>query len=107
MPPSTITSVRDHPTEIAAPQAPLSLEERLVLVNTAMTMRLDQAAVAYEVNTAHIGTVPVDLADVITVPDALPHTTPALPPTLYRTPVAALRAATDHDLEAPLHVTRA
>ncbi len=68
MPPSTITPARHHPTETAAPQAPLSLEERLALVNTAMTLRLDQAAVAYEVNTAHIDTEPVDLANVITMP---------------------------------------
>ncbi|MFE3416358.1 hypothetical protein ACFXMT_51035 [Streptomyces mirabilis] len=57
--------------------AELSLEERLTLVNTAMTARLDEAAVAYEVNTAHIETDPVDLADVVIVP--LTPTSPTHP----------------------------
>ncbi|MFD9029030.1 hypothetical protein [Streptomyces parvulus] len=69
----------------------LSLEDRLTAVEAAMSLRLDEAAVAYEVNTAHIDTEPVDLADIITVP-----LTPTLQPppqhstTQPDTPVAAL-----------------
>lgn len=59
-----------------------------------MTARLDEAAVAYEVNTAHIPTEPVDLADVVTLP-----LTPTLqPPASYPTPVAALLQRAHHRL---------
>ncbi|MFG2440862.1 hypothetical protein [Streptomyces sp. NPDC048508] len=59
-----------------------------------MTARLDEAAVAYEVNTAHIDTKPVDLADVVTLP-----LTPTLPPPAsYATPVAALLQRAHHRL---------
>ncbi|MFJ8469651.1 DUF6197 family protein [Streptomyces swartbergensis] len=82
-------------TTPATPPAELSLEERLALVNAAMTARLDEAAVAYEVNTAHIPTEPVDLVDVVTVP-----LTPTLqpPPESYPTPVAALLQRAHHRL---------
>ncbi|MEV7302516.1 MULTISPECIES: DUF6197 family protein [Streptomyces] len=93
MPHTTPTPAIDHPTpntQTAAsptPPAELTLEERLTLVNTLMTVRLDEAAVAYEVNTAHIETEPVDLANVPTVP-----LTPILqpPPQWSPTPVAAV-----------------
>ncbi|RSN59607.1 hypothetical protein DMH12_10135 [Streptomyces sp. WAC 04229] len=78
-----------HP---AAAEDGLSLEDRLTAVAAAMSLRLDEAAVAYEVNTAHIDTEPVDLADIITVP-----LTPTLQPPAQQhsttqpdTPVAAL-----------------
>ncbi|MEU5234028.1 hypothetical protein AB0G82_32840 [Streptomyces anulatus] len=88
-------------TEQAATTAPptpptaLSLDERMMFVNAAMSMRLDEAKVAYEVNTAHIDTEPVDLGDVVTVP-----LTPTLqpPPTPYPTPVAALLQRAHHRL---------
>ncbi|MGW7318300.1 DUF6197 family protein [Streptomyces sp. NPDC054865] len=81
-------------TQAAAPPTVLSFEERLVFINAAMTMRLDEAALAYEVNTAHIPTKPVDLADVLTVP-----LTPTLrPPTPYPTPVAAILQRAHHRL---------
>ncbi|WP_328541078.1 DUF6197 family protein [Streptomyces sp. NBC_00344] len=82
-------------TRATAPPAALSLEERLTLVNTQMTLRLDEAAVAYEVNTAHIPTEPVDLDDVVTLP-----LTPTLqpPPNAYPTPVAALLQRAHHRL---------
>ncbi|MFI1621808.1 hypothetical protein ACH4VT_33345 [Streptomyces lydicus] len=87
--PTTPAPVISHPAPTAAapaPSAELSLEERLAFINAAMTVRLDEAALAYEVNTAHIPTEPVDLGDVVTVP-----LTPALqPPTPYPTPVAAI-----------------
>ncbi|PWJ02177.1 hypothetical protein DKG34_40145 [Streptomyces sp. NWU49] len=78
-----------------APPKALSLEERLTLINTEMTARLDEAAVAYEVNTAHIPTTPVDLADVVTGPL---NTGPAPLPDLYPTPVAALLQRAHHRL---------
>ncbi|WP_019329450.1 DUF6197 family protein [Streptomyces sp. TOR3209] len=98
---ASLSPAIDHPAPItqsvpaAAPPAELTLEERLTLVNTAMTARLDEAAVAYEVNTAHIPTEPVDLADVVTVP-----LTPTLqpPPASYPTPVAALLQRAHHRL---------
>lgn len=91
----------DHPTPTiqasadVAPPAELSLEERLKFIVAAMTVRLDKAAVAYEVNTAHIDTEPVDLADVITIPV---DTGPAPLPDLYPTPVAALLQRAHHRL---------
>ncbi|GGT56312.1 hypothetical protein GCM10010271_70210 [Streptomyces kurssanovii] len=82
-------------TEAPAPRAELSLEERLTFINAAMTLQLDEAKVAYEVNTAHISTVPVDLGDVVTVP-----MTPTLQPlpSHYSTPVAALLQRAHHRL---------
>lgn len=73
----------------AAPAAPtdLTLEERLAFIDTAMTDRLNEAAVAYEVNAAHIATEPVDMAAVVTGPV---DPGPAPLPELYPTPVAAL-----------------
>ncbi|MFD6300772.1 hypothetical protein ACFWFU_38785 [Streptomyces sp. NPDC060235] len=87
-----------HPTpttQTAVAPTDLTIEERLAFVNAAMTARLDEAAVAYEVNTAHIDTRPVDLADVVTVP-----LTPTLapPPDCYTTPVAALLQRAHHRL---------
>ncbi|MFJ7200914.1 MULTISPECIES: hypothetical protein [unclassified Streptomyces] len=78
-----------------APPAALSLEERLTFIHAAMSVRLDEAHVAYEVNTAHIETEPVDLVDAVTVP-----LTPTLqpPPTSYPTPVAALLQRAHHRL---------
>ncbi|MER5719652.1 hypothetical protein [Streptomyces sp. NPDC002132] len=88
----------DHtaPTTAApAPPKALTLEERLTLINTEMTTRLDEAAVAYEVNTAHIPVEPVNLADVVTGPV---DTGPAPLPDLYPTPVAALLQRAHHRL---------
>ncbi|WRZ96409.1 hypothetical protein OHB54_46530 (plasmid) [Streptomyces sp. NBC_01007] len=88
MPTRLPSLARPDPTT-AAPSAapPLSLEERLTLVNAAMTARLDEAAIAYEVNTAHIETKPLDLTDIVTGP----LDTRAAPlPDLYPTPVAAV-----------------
>ncbi|GGS09210.1 MULTISPECIES: DUF6197 family protein [Streptomyces] len=80
----------------AAPVPPeLSLEERLTLIDAAMTVKLDEAAVAYEVNTAHIDIEPVNLADVVTGPA---DTGPAPLPELYPTPVAALLQRAHHRL---------
>lgn len=86
----------DQAASTTAPPAPptaLSLEERLVFISAAMSVRLDEAKVAYEVNTAHIETEPVDLADVVTVPLTLQP-----PPQSYPTPVAALLQRAHHRL---------
>ncbi|MEU5599211.1 hypothetical protein [Streptomyces sp. NPDC020298] len=88
----------EHLTQTAAPPAELSLEDRLALVDAAMTVRLDEAALAYEVNTAHIPTEPVDLADVVTAPIAPVSTVPQPLPDLYPTPVAALLQRAHHRL---------
>ncbi|SEB31814.1 hypothetical protein SAMN04490357_0212 [Streptomyces misionensis] len=87
-------------TQAAAPPAELSLEERLTLVDAKMTVKLDEAAVKYEVNTAHIPTEPVDLADIVTGPvDTEPVATgPAPLPDLHPTPVAALLQRAHHRL---------
>lgn len=94
---ASLSPAIDHPapTTPAASPAELSLEERLTLVNAAMTARLDEAAVAYEVNTAHIPTELVELGDVVTIP-----LTPTLqpPPESYPTPVAALLQRAHHRL---------
>ena len=71
------------PGSVAAPV--LGLDARMALVEAAMTVRLDMAALRLGVDTAHPDTA-VDLADTIRVPVAVP---PA-PLTLYPTPVAAL-----------------
>ncbi|WP_330481387.1 DUF6197 family protein [Streptomyces sp. NBC_00724] len=98
MPHTTHVPDIDHPiptTPAAAPPAELSLEDRLTLIDAAMTVRLDEAKVAYEVNTAHIPTEPVDLADVITGP----LDTGNVPlPDLYPPPVAALLHRAHHRL---------
>ncbi|MFJ6889599.1 hypothetical protein ACIQRC_32755 [Streptomyces californicus] len=94
--PTTVSSpALNYPAAPTTPPAALSLEERLVLITAAMTLRLDEAAVAYEVNTAHIPTEPLYLGDLGTVP-----LTPALqpPPTPYPTPVAALLQRAHHRL---------
>ncbi|GGP80410.1 DUF6197 family protein [Streptomyces melanogenes] len=83
------------PAPDAAPSVELTLEERLILTDAAMTVRLDEAAVAYEVNTAHVATEPVDLADIVTGPL---DTGNSLPEELYRTPVAALLQRARHRL---------
>ncbi|WP_060886738.1 DUF6197 family protein [Streptomyces caniscabiei] len=77
----------------ARPQ--LSLEDRLAALDAAMTAKLDEAAVAFEVNTAHIPNVLVDLADAVTLPSAV-EAAPHPLPDLYPTPVAALLQRAHH-----------
>ncbi|MGV4890725.1 DUF6197 family protein (plasmid) [Streptomyces viridosporus] len=95
MPKTHPVTAIDQTTPAPAPPAELSLEERLTLIDAAMTVRLNEAAVAYEVNTAHIPTEPVDLADIVTGPL---DTGPAPLPELYPTPVAALLQRAHHRL---------
>ncbi|MFI8103296.1 hypothetical protein [Streptomyces sp. NPDC086023] len=96
-----------HPpasTSTARPPAPgsgstrasgLTLEDRLALADATMTARLAEAAVAYEVNTAHLPTEPLDLADVVTL---APAPSPHPPEDAYATPVAALLQRAHHRL---------
>jgi hypothetical protein len=63
--------------------AVLGLDDRLALTGLAMDQRLDQAAVAFEVNTAHI---PAEQLPEITIPQP-PQTAVPAP---YTTPLAAL-----------------
>lgn len=78
--------------------AALSLDARLAATEAAMTLRLEEAAVAHEVRTAHIATDPLNLADVITVPDALPHP-PATAPHPHRSRAAAVLERAQHRME--------
>ncbi|MFI9244167.1 hypothetical protein ACIGXF_16615 [Streptomyces sp. NPDC053086] len=63
--------------------APLTLDDRLALASLTMDARLDQAAVGFEVNTAHL---PAEQPVEITMPH-LPQTAVPAP---YTTPIAAL-----------------
>ena len=80
MPTSTVTATSSP----VGTRPLLDLDARLALADAAMTLRLDQAAVAFEVNTAHIPAEPFDLTT------ALPLT-PTIAPTAapYSTPIAA------------------
>lgn len=71
-------------TRRAAPPV-LDLDARLALVDVAMGMRLAEAAVAFEVNTAHRAG-----ADPIPHVAEIPQPAPAAAPSPYRTPVADL-----------------
>ncbi|WP_333758805.1 DUF6197 family protein [Streptomyces sp. ISBFB 2968] len=73
-------------TATIAPAAPvLDLDARLALVDAAMSVRLAEAAVAFEVNTAHLpGADPIPH-----IAEILPHQ-PAAAPSPYRTPLADL-----------------
>ncbi|MFZ4184511.1 DUF6197 family protein [Streptomyces pseudogriseolus] len=86
--PHTAPARTDQQTRPAPAPGALSLDARLAATEAAMTVRLDEAAVAHEVRTAHLSTEPVDLADVITVP--LTPTLQPQPQQLPATPVAAL-----------------
>lgn len=74
----------DVRTRVAAPPA-LDLDARLAAVEAAMTVRLDEAAVAFEVNTAHLPG-----ADPIPHIAEVPLPAPAATPSPYRTPLADL-----------------
>lgn len=69
-----------RPVAAPAPAAPLTLDERLALTAHEMDHRLDQAAIAWEVNTAHLpASDPVDFTTPAPVPAVVPlqpHTTP-------------------------------
>jgi len=69
-------------TPVAAP-VELDLDARLAMVGALMTGRLDEAAVAFEVNTSHIAAAPMPE---ITAPLPL---TPTSAPCPYPTPIAA------------------
>ncbi|MFD4833335.1 hypothetical protein ACFWPV_26285 [Streptomyces uncialis] len=86
------------PTRTSPPRTTsieMSLDARLAATDAAMTLALEEAAVAYEVRTAHIPTTPLDLAAVITVPFT-PASQPQPDP--HPTPVAALLQRAHHRL---------
>jgi len=93
--PHTAPAQADQQTR-PAPAAALSLEARLAAVEAAMTVRLEEAAVAHEVRTAYLHTAPVDLGDVVTVPLT---PAPQAPPRTYTSPVAALLERAQHRME--------
>lgn len=84
------------PARTAGPTPDLGIEARLAATAAAMSVRLDEAAVAYEVNTSHIETDLVDWGSVITAPlePAAPSVAPM--PAPYPTPVAALLQRAHH-----------
>ncbi|NEA52400.1 hypothetical protein [Streptomyces sp. SID10815] len=68
------------------PQAiTLDLDARLALIDAAMTVRLDEAAVAFEVRTAHL-----PAADPLPEVTAPPHLVPQPVPCPYSTPIATV-----------------
>ncbi|MFJ6938715.1 hypothetical protein [Streptomyces sp. NPDC101132] len=95
-PAPTGTTVRPPAPDAARAPGP-TLEDRLALADATMTARLAEAAVAYEVNTAHLATEPLDLADVVTLPLA-PPPPPDSPAETHPTPVAALLQRAHHRL---------
>jgi glutathione S-transferase len=87
MPATTvIPAAQVQPAARTTPAPALSLEARMAAVEAAMTLHLEEASLANDVNTAHIATEPIDLADIIRGPVAEP---PA-PVDLYPTRVANL-----------------
>jgi hypothetical protein len=87
MPATTVTLAAPvQPAARITPAPELSLEARMAAVDAAMTIRLEEASLANDINTAHIATEPVDLADIIRGPVDTPRT----PVDLYPTPVANL-----------------
>ncbi|MYR14801.1 hypothetical protein GTY62_30210 [Streptomyces sp. SID724] len=87
-----LTPAPPQPTATSpVPSSELSLEARLAATEAAMTIRLEVAAVAHEVRTAHIPTEPLHRDDFVTLP-----LTPPL--ASYPTPVAALLQRAHHRL---------
>lgn len=80
------TATQDPPRTGTTKAPPLPLEARLAAVDAFMTVRLEEKALQFDVDSAHIDLQPLDLADVIRAPI---ETHPA-PITLYPTPLAAL-----------------
>ncbi|MEV5049354.1 hypothetical protein AB0N20_33390 [Streptomyces griseoincarnatus] len=94
--PHPVPARTDQQTRPAPAPGALSLDARLAAVEAAMTVRLEEAAVAHEVRTAYIGTTPADLGDVVAVPLT---PVPQAPPQTYTTPVAALLERAQHRME--------
>jgi hypothetical protein len=82
-----MTTITRAPATAPEATPPLDLDARMVLLNIEMDARLGRAAVAFEVNTAHIeGADPVpDIGEILPL---TPTPTPATCP--YSTPLAAL-----------------
>ncbi|MFE2497108.1 hypothetical protein [Streptomyces scopuliridis] len=72
---TTTTYAPTSPPTVAAPE--LDLDTRLALADAAMTVRLDHAALAFEVNTAHL---PAPIVEPLTAPPlSAPEPQPATP----------------------------
>lgn len=83
-----MTTTLHAPASPPRPAEPLTLDERITFTNHAMSIRLAEAAVAFEVRTAHIaGADPI-----LDVPDTVPLTPTLAPPVVspYSTPMADL-----------------
>lgn len=91
MPAGTVHCITTAPVA-PAPALPLDLEARLAAVDAAMTVRLQVAGLAVDVNTAHLSHEPVDWADVVRGPVDHPPPAPAPLPT----PVADLISRARH-----------
>jgi hypothetical protein len=77
------TTITRPATPRTDPAPQLDIDARLALADAAMTLRLDRAAVAFEVNTAHIESAPVPAVDFVP-----PSPTLAPVPSPYSTPLA-------------------
>jgi hypothetical protein len=82
------------PTPTPGPAPLLDLDARLAAVDAAMTVRLETALLAFDIDSAHIEK-PLDLADVVRVPIAIP----TVPEPEYATPIAALLQRAKRRLE--------
>jgi len=75
------------PEQAPAPApAPLGFEVRLAAVDAAMSVRLQEAGLAVDVNTAHLPNVDFDLGDIVRLPASLPGP----PEPEHASPVAAM-----------------
>lgn len=90
---TTTSPTRPASASSISPTRQAPLEARLAAADAQMTIRLEHAAAAVNVNTAHIPTEPLDWHDVITAPFQ-PEPGPHLD--LYPTPIAALLQRAHH-----------
>ncbi|MGW3661978.1 DUF6197 family protein [Streptomyces sp. NPDC005141] len=100
-PPTHVTTAGQAPAELLdatpppdakpEPRPSHGLEARMAAVKEDMDARLALAAIAYEVNTAHIETPTVDWSHIAAPPTPIAPAAPTAPtPGPYATPVAAL-----------------
>lgn len=77
----------------AAPAPDVDLETRLALADAAMTVRLEQAQLAFDVNTAHLPTLSVEPASAPILPATAPQPAPATSPlaNVYLAAIAIIR----------------
>jgi hypothetical protein len=84
-----MTTTLHAPASPPRPAEPLTLDERIILTSYAMSIRLAEASVAFEVRTAHIaGADPIP--EVPAAVPLIPTIAPAPQPSRYSTPLADL-----------------